>query len=150
MARIIGYAQAEIEPKWLFLAPVKGVQKLLARIEMPIEAFDLIEINEAFAAQTARRRPRTRLRLVEGQRQRRGDRARPSRSAHRARASLPRCSTSSIAGTDVTGSRRSASAAAAPWRWHSNASDHSTTPANLALDGNIEGDFLSGWSRARS
>jgi acetyl-CoA C-acetyltransferase len=51
LARIVGYAQAEVEPKWLFLAPVKGVQKLLARIEMPIEAFDLIEINEAFAAQ---------------------------------------------------------------------------------------------------
>ena len=51
MARIVGYAQAELAPKWLFLAPVKGVQKLLARIEMPIEAFDLIEINEAFAAQ---------------------------------------------------------------------------------------------------
>jgi acetyl-CoA C-acetyltransferase len=51
LARIIGYAQAEIEPKWLFLAPIAGVQKLLARIEMPIEAFDLIEINEAFAAQ---------------------------------------------------------------------------------------------------
>ncbi len=52
LARIIGYSQAEVEPKWLFLAPVKGVQKLLARIEMPIDAFDLIEINEAFAAQT--------------------------------------------------------------------------------------------------
>jgi acetyl-CoA C-acetyltransferase len=52
LARIIGYSQAEVEPKWLFLAPVRGVQKLLARIEMPIEAFDLIEINEAFAAQT--------------------------------------------------------------------------------------------------
>ena len=51
LARIVGYAQAEVEPKWLFLAPVKGVQRLLARIEMPIEAFDLIEINEAFAAQ---------------------------------------------------------------------------------------------------
>ncbi|MEO7118396.1 MAG: acetyl-CoA C-acetyltransferase [Candidatus Limnocylindrales bacterium] len=51
LARIIGYSQAEVEPKWLFLAPVKGVSKLLARIEMPIEAFDLIEINEAFAAQ---------------------------------------------------------------------------------------------------
>ncbi len=51
IARIIGYSQAEVAPKWLFLAPVKGVQKLLARIEMPIEAFDLIEINEAFAAQ---------------------------------------------------------------------------------------------------
>jgi acetyl-CoA C-acetyltransferase len=36
----------------LFLAPVAGVRQLLDRIEMPIEAFDLIEINEAFAAQT--------------------------------------------------------------------------------------------------
>jgi acetyl-CoA C-acetyltransferase len=51
MARIIGYAQAEVQPKWLFLAPIKGVQKLLAKIEMPIDAFDLVEINEAFAAQ---------------------------------------------------------------------------------------------------
>ena len=51
LARIIGYAQAEVEPKWLFLAPVEGVRRLLDRIEMPIEAFDLIEINEAFAAQ---------------------------------------------------------------------------------------------------
>jgi acetyl-CoA C-acetyltransferase len=52
LARIIGYSQAEVAPKWLFLAPVTGVRKLLERIEMPLEAFDLIEINEAFAAQT--------------------------------------------------------------------------------------------------
>jgi acetyl-CoA C-acetyltransferase len=52
LARIVGYAQAEIAPKWLFLAPVEGVRRLLDRIELPIEAFDLIEINEAFAAQT--------------------------------------------------------------------------------------------------
>jgi acetyl-CoA C-acetyltransferase len=52
LARIVGYAQAEVEPKWLFLAPVVGVRKLLDRIELPIEAFDLVEINEAFAAQT--------------------------------------------------------------------------------------------------
>ncbi len=52
LARIVGYAQAEVAPKWLFLAPVEGVRRLLARIELPIEAFDLIEINEAFAAQT--------------------------------------------------------------------------------------------------
>jgi acetyl-CoA C-acetyltransferase len=51
LARIVGYSQAEVAPKWLFLAPVKGVQKLLAKIEMPIESFDLVEINEAFAAQ---------------------------------------------------------------------------------------------------
>ena len=51
LARIVGYSQAEVEPRWLFLAPVEGVRKLLNRIEMPLEAFDLIEINEAFAAQ---------------------------------------------------------------------------------------------------
>jgi acetyl-CoA C-acetyltransferase len=51
LARIVGYAQAEVAPKWLFLAPVQGVQRLLDRIELPLEAFDLIEINEAFAAQ---------------------------------------------------------------------------------------------------
>jgi acetyl-CoA C-acetyltransferase len=52
LARIVGYTQAELEPKWLFLAPIHGVRRLLDRIELPIEAFDLIEINEAFAAQT--------------------------------------------------------------------------------------------------
>jgi acetyl-CoA C-acetyltransferase len=52
LARIVGYAQAEVAPKWLFLAPVEGVKRLLDRIELPLEAFDLIEINEAFAAQT--------------------------------------------------------------------------------------------------
>jgi len=52
LARIVGYAQAEVEPKWLFLAPVVGVRRLLEGIDLPIEAFDLIEINEAFAAQT--------------------------------------------------------------------------------------------------
>ena len=52
LARIVGYAQAEVAPKWLFLAPIEGVRRLLDRIELPIEAFDLVEINEAFAAQT--------------------------------------------------------------------------------------------------
>ena len=52
LARIVGYSQAEVAPKWLFLAPIEGVRRLLDRIQLPIEAFDLIEINEAFAAQT--------------------------------------------------------------------------------------------------
>jgi acetyl-CoA C-acetyltransferase len=52
LARLIGYAQAEVAPKWLFLAPVKGVTKLLDKLDMHISDFDLIEINEAFAAQT--------------------------------------------------------------------------------------------------
>ncbi|MBI2764041.1 MAG: acetyl-CoA C-acetyltransferase [Chloroflexi bacterium] len=52
LARIVGYAQAEVAPKWLFLAPIAGVRKLLERTGMAIGDFDLIEINEAFAAQT--------------------------------------------------------------------------------------------------
>ena len=52
LARLMGYAQAEIAPKWLFLAPVKGVGRLLEQLDMTIGDFDLIEINEAFAAQT--------------------------------------------------------------------------------------------------
>jgi acetyl-CoA C-acetyltransferase len=52
LARIVGYAQAEVEPKWIFLAPITGVRRLLEQTEMTIDDFDLIEINEAFAAQT--------------------------------------------------------------------------------------------------
>jgi acetyl-CoA C-acetyltransferase len=52
LARIVGYAQAEVAPKWLFLAPIEGVKKLLEKLDMAIGDFDLVEINEAFAAQT--------------------------------------------------------------------------------------------------
>jgi acetyl-CoA C-acetyltransferase len=51
LARIVGYAQAEVAPKWLFLAPIGGVRALERRTGLPIEAYDLVEINEAFAAQ---------------------------------------------------------------------------------------------------
>src|SRR5512140_577374 len=51
LARIVGYAQAEIAPKWLFLAPIEGVRRLLERTGLSIADFDLVEINEAFAAQ---------------------------------------------------------------------------------------------------
>jgi acetyl-CoA C-acetyltransferase len=51
MARIIGYAQADVAPEWLFEAPIDGVQRLVDRVGIPLADFDLIEINEAFAAQ---------------------------------------------------------------------------------------------------
>ena len=51
LARIVGYAQAEVDPKWLFLAPVQGIRKLLDRTGLAIGDFDLVELNEAFAAQ---------------------------------------------------------------------------------------------------
>ena len=51
LARIVGYAQGEVDPRWLFLAPVTGVRNLAARTGLEADVFDLIEINEAFAAQ---------------------------------------------------------------------------------------------------
>jgi acetyl-CoA C-acetyltransferase len=51
MARIIGYAQAARDPLQVFLAPVDGVKNLLARTGLAMADFDLVEINEAFAAQ---------------------------------------------------------------------------------------------------
>lgn len=51
IARIIGYAQADVAPEWLFEAPINGVRRLIERVGGSIGDFDLIEINEAFAAQ---------------------------------------------------------------------------------------------------
>ena len=51
MARITGYAQADVAPEWLFEAPIDGVRRLLDKLSMRLDEFDLIEINEAFAAQ---------------------------------------------------------------------------------------------------
>ncbi len=51
MARITGYAQADVAPEWLFEAPIHGVRRLIERVGGAVDDFDLIEINEAFAAQ---------------------------------------------------------------------------------------------------
>jgi acetyl-CoA C-acetyltransferase len=51
MARITGYAQADVAPEWLFEAPIHGVRRLIEKVGGSIDDFDLIEINEAFAAQ---------------------------------------------------------------------------------------------------
>ena len=51
LAKIIGYAQAAVEPKYLFAAPAKAIPKLLDKIGWTLKDVDLIELNEAFAAQ---------------------------------------------------------------------------------------------------
>ncbi len=51
LARIIGYAQADVAAEWLFEAPIAGVTRLLDKLGMRIGDFDLVEINEAFASQ---------------------------------------------------------------------------------------------------
>lgn len=52
LAQIIDYAVAATEPLELFYAPVFSTRKLLAKMGVTIDHFDLIEVNEAFAAQT--------------------------------------------------------------------------------------------------
>ena len=51
LARIVGYGQAAVEPKYLFYAPAKAIPIVLEKIGWTLEDVDLIELNEAFAAQ---------------------------------------------------------------------------------------------------
>ena len=51
LARIIDYVSAGVDPKELFFAPIFAVQKLMDRMKVDINHWDLIEANEAFAAQ---------------------------------------------------------------------------------------------------
>jgi len=51
MAHITGYAQAALEPKYLFAAPGLAIPKLLNKIGWKLGDVDLFEVNEAFAAQ---------------------------------------------------------------------------------------------------
>jgi acetyl-CoA C-acetyltransferase len=51
LARILGYAQAAVPPKELFIAPARALPKLLQRLGWKFADVDLVELNEAFAAQ---------------------------------------------------------------------------------------------------
>jgi acetyl-CoA C-acetyltransferase len=51
LARIIGWASAGVDPRRMGIGPVPAMRKLFARTGMSIGDFDLVELNEAFAAQ---------------------------------------------------------------------------------------------------
>lgn len=51
IARIVGYTHAAVHPEWLFAAPARAIPRLLAKIGWTLPQVDLIELNEAFAAQ---------------------------------------------------------------------------------------------------
>jgi acetyl-CoA C-acetyltransferase len=51
LGRVVAYATGGGEPKDLFFAPIDAVQKLMKAMGVSIGHFDLIEANEAFAAQ---------------------------------------------------------------------------------------------------
>ena len=51
IARVLGSAVAGVHPSYMGLGPVPATKKLLNRLNLRIEDFDLVELNEAFAAQ---------------------------------------------------------------------------------------------------
>lgn len=51
LVRIRAQASSGVEPKWVMMAPVTGVQKVLARAGWSAADVDLVELNEAFSVQ---------------------------------------------------------------------------------------------------
>jgi acetyl-CoA C-acetyltransferase len=50
-ARILGWASAGVDPRIMGIGPVPAIARLLRRTGLVLEDFDLVELNEAFAAQ---------------------------------------------------------------------------------------------------
>jgi acetyl-CoA C-acetyltransferase len=51
MARIAGWASAGVDPRIMGIGPVPAMRKLFAKTGLTLADFDLVELNEAFAAQ---------------------------------------------------------------------------------------------------
>ncbi|MED4753809.1 thiolase family protein [Brevibacillus choshinensis] len=51
LARVTGWAVAGVDPNIMGIGPVPATQKLLAKMSLTMDDIDLVEINEAFAAQ---------------------------------------------------------------------------------------------------
>ena len=50
-ARIVAAATSGVKPKEIFIAPVSAIEKVLEKARMKLADIDLVELNEAFAAQ---------------------------------------------------------------------------------------------------
>ncbi|CAE6789699.1 3-oxoadipyl-CoA thiolase [Paraburkholderia domus] len=50
-ARVVGMATAGVEPRIMGIGPAPATQKLLKQLNMTLDQFDVIELNEAFASQ---------------------------------------------------------------------------------------------------
>ena len=51
MARLVGYAHAGVDPKYMGIGPVPATQLALKKAGLTVQDLDVIEANEAFAAQ---------------------------------------------------------------------------------------------------
>ena len=52
MARLVAYSLVGVEPKYMGIGPVTAIRKVLQKSGLRLEEMDLIELNEAFAAQS--------------------------------------------------------------------------------------------------
>jgi acetyl-CoA C-acetyltransferase len=85
LARIVSWATAGVDPALMGTGPIPASRLALKRAGWTVGDLDLIEANEAFAAQALRRRQGSRARSRQGQCQRRRDRAgSPDRRVRRA------------------------------------------------------------------
>jgi len=51
LARLVGYAHAGVDPDYMGIGPVPATQQVLRRTGLSLDDIDVIEANEAFAAQ---------------------------------------------------------------------------------------------------
>jgi len=51
LGKLVAYAHAGVDPKYMGIGPVPAVRKVLERANLAIKDLDVIELNEAFAAQ---------------------------------------------------------------------------------------------------
>jgi len=51
LGKLVAYAHAGVDPKYMGIGPVPAVRKVLERAKLTIKDMDVIELNEAFAAQ---------------------------------------------------------------------------------------------------
>lgn len=51
LARIVAQASSGVEPKWVMMAPVTGVRRVVERAGWTLDSVELFELNEAFAVQ---------------------------------------------------------------------------------------------------
>src|SRR5690606_8042339 len=51
LARLVGFAVAGVDPEYMGIGPVEAIPKVLRQTGLSLDDIDLVELNEAFAAQ---------------------------------------------------------------------------------------------------
>ena len=82
MARILGYGFTGVDPAYMGIGPATALPKALARAGLKYDQLDLVEINEAFAAQSLAVAQDDRRTATAGTGRRPTSTAAPSRSGH--------------------------------------------------------------------